>query len=187
MAAIDNHASPHGLQPSGGDWLVASALNERLEEEIRRAERHGTSLSCLLVAIDNLEDMAHEHGRELREETLAYVATALRRELRRFDRIGRTSDTELFIVLPGADGPRGEMVARRVIDRLRMIKVEARGARRPLQVSVGLAAWRDETRGEDLVIRTRFASQRELDDAPLPFAGARSGDAGGLRAVAGEG
>ena len=79
--------------------------------------------------------------------------------LRRFDRIGRPSDRELLILLPGADGPRGEMVARRVLDRLRTIKVEAGGARRPLRVSVGLAAWREGSSGDELLARTRAAAQ----------------------------
>jgi diguanylate cyclase (GGDEF)-like protein len=180
MAASDNHPSAPSLPSIGGDWLVAPALSARLDEEIRRAERHGTDLSCLLVVIDNLEDMAREHGLELREQTLAYVAGALRRELRRFDRIGRPSDSELLIVLPGADGPRGEMVARRVIDRLRTIKVESRGSRRPLQVSIGLAAWRDETTGEDLLMRTRFASHGESDPPEAALAAADPGDPGEL-------
>ncbi len=54
----------------------------RLAEEINRAERHGTALSCLLVVIENLEEMAREHGAELREQTLAYIAERARRELR---------------------------------------------------------------------------------------------------------
>jgi diguanylate cyclase (GGDEF)-like protein len=139
--------------------LSASALRERVDEEILRAERHGTQLSCLLVVIDEFEKTAHEPGVELREQTLSYVASALGRELRRFDRIGRPSELELLIVLPGADGPRGEMVARRVLDRLRTIKLEAQGARRPLRVSVGLAAWRAESSVDDLLTRTRAAAR----------------------------
>ena len=64
-------------------------MSERLQEEIGRAERFGTRLSCLLVVIDNLEQMARDHGGELREQAIDYVAGALRRELRRFDRVGR--------------------------------------------------------------------------------------------------
>src|SRR5580698_9490000 len=116
MAANDSHTLSQPTQ-GGVEWLAPPALSERLAEEISRAERHGTHLSCLLVIIENLDEMAREHGGELREQTLGYVAGALRRELRRFDRIGRPSDRELLIVLPGADGPRGEMVARRVLDR----------------------------------------------------------------------
>ncbi len=164
MAANDPHARSH--TPNGGvAWLAPPELEDRLEEEINRAERYGTQLSCLLVVIDNLEEMAREHGDALREQTLGYVAGALRRELRRFDRIARLSDRELLIVLPGADGPRGEMVARRVLDRLRTIKVEAQGARRPLRISVGLAAWSDGSSGVELLGRTRAAAQLGAEDA----------------------
>jgi diguanylate cyclase (GGDEF)-like protein len=148
--------------PAGGQPAVLSApaLQERLEEEISRAARHGTSLSCLLVTIGNLDELSREHGSDLPEQALAYVAAALQRQLRRFDRIGRPSDWELLVVLPGADGPRGEIVARRVLDRLRTIKVEAGGTRRPLRISVGLAAWREDLSGEDLLAHTRAAARR---------------------------
>lgn len=143
------------------DCLSAQALADRLEEEINRAGRHGTPLSCLLVAIDDLAELAARHGRALPEQALAYAGPALLRELRRFDRVGRPSDTELLVVLPGADGPRGEIVARRVLNRLRAIKIESDGVRRPLRVSVGLAAWREDLDGAQLLAHTRAAAQRE--------------------------
>jgi diguanylate cyclase (GGDEF)-like protein len=168
MAANDPHrridsASPEVRQgvDSRIDCLSAAALADRLEEEINRAGRHGTPLSCLLVAIEDLAELTSRHGRELPEQALAYAGPALLRELRRFDRVGRPSDTELVVVLPGADGPRGEIVARRVIDRLRAIKIETDGVRRPLRVSVGLAAWREDLDGEQLLAHMRAAAQRE--------------------------
>jgi diguanylate cyclase (GGDEF)-like protein len=159
MAASDHNLLPDSLSTGGAPFLSAEALDERLDEEIGRAERHGTQLSCLLLVIDNLEEMSREHGGDLPEQTLAYVGTALRRELRRFDRIGRPRGDELLIVLPGADGPRGEMVARRVLDRMRTIKVEAEGTRRPLHVSLGLAAWRIDTSRDDLLEHARAATR----------------------------
>jgi diguanylate cyclase (GGDEF)-like protein len=167
MAANDHPRSV--APPSGGvEWLSASASHARLAEEIKRAERHGTALSCLLVVIENLEEMTLEHGAELREQTLTYIAEVLGRELRAFDRVGRPSERELLLVLPGADGARGEIVARRVLDRLQTIKVEARGARQPLQVSVGLAAWRDGSDTDELFRRMRAASRpRNGEDASV--------------------
>lgn len=159
MAASDPNSRSRSLQGEGGAVLSAPALAERLDEEVRRAERHGTQLSCVLLVIDNLEEMAREHGGDLHERTLEYIGSALRRELRRFDRIGRPGGDELLIVLPGADGPRGEMVARRVLDRLRTIKVEADGLRRPLRISLGLAAWRGDTGPDDLLSRAREATR----------------------------
>ena len=143
------------------DCLSGPALAERLDEEISRAARHGTPLSCLLIFIENLPELASLHGHELSEQALAYAGPVLMRELRRFDRVGRPSESELLIVLPGADGPRGEMVARRVIDRLRAIKIESDGVRRSLRISVGLAAWREDLSAEQMLAQTRSAARRE--------------------------
>jgi diguanylate cyclase (GGDEF)-like protein len=161
------------MTPGQTGCLHAVAISERLEEEINRAGRHGTPLSCLLVVIDNIEEFSREQGGDLPEQVFAYLARALERELRGFDRIGRPSHDELLLVLPGADGPRGEMVARRVLDRMRTIKVEADGMRRPLRVSVGLAAWRKDASGEDLLGQARAATRREQpEDAATEAASA---------------
>ena len=148
MAASDNNPSSAAPAPGRRLCLPAEALRERLGEEINRAGRHGTPLSCLLVTIGNLEELSREHGSELSEQTFAYVARALAEQMRGFDRIGQPGDGELLVILPGADGPRGEIVARRVLERMRTIKVEADGARQPLRISVGLAAWADGDVGE---------------------------------------
>jgi diguanylate cyclase (GGDEF)-like protein len=167
MAANDPHPRSDRLPPRGVDISTPAALRERLVEEISRAERHDSPLSCLLIVIDNLDELSHEHGSELREETLGYVAQALRRELRRFDRIGRAHDgADLLVILPGADSARGEIVARRALERLNTIKIEAAGARRPLQVSVGLAAWRESLDAEALLASARGALRRINGDEP---------------------
>ena len=89
MAASDPNpqlrSGPAGARRACPRRRCASAL----EEEIGRAERHGTRAELPAVVIENLDELAREHGGELREQTLAYIAGALRRELRRFDRIGQ--------------------------------------------------------------------------------------------------
>jgi diguanylate cyclase (GGDEF)-like protein len=163
MAASDPYPRSNLARPVDADCLAPDALRERLEEEISRAERHGTLLSCLLMVIDELDEMASEHGSALREQTIEYVAGALRRELRRFDRVGLVqsggsgSQHELLIILPGADSPRGEIVARRALERLRTIKLETEGTRHPLHVSMGLVAWRQDTSAESMLAHARAA------------------------------
>jgi GGDEF domain-containing protein len=147
--------------PGELDCLSAEALRERIVEEVNRAERYGTALCCLLVALEDLEELAARHGSELPLQALAYAGPALSRELRCFDRVGRPSESELLVLLPGADGPRGEIVARRMIDRLRAIKIEAGGVRRSLRVSVALAAWGGDLSGEQLIEQAREAARRE--------------------------
>jgi diguanylate cyclase len=159
MAASDQHTSSDRATSGAVLCLPAGALHERLQEEINRAARHGTSLSCLLVTIGNIDELAREHGEQLAEQTLEYVARALGSQVRDFDRIGWPIDGELLVVLPGADGPQGEVVARRALARLRMVKVESGGVRRPLSISVGLAAWHPELSADDLLEQARAAAR----------------------------
>jgi two-component system cell cycle response regulator len=166
MAASDHDPISHQSSATDVECLSPEALSARMQEEINRAGRHGTPLACLLVTIGNLEELSREHGSELPERTLAYVVGALRAQLRNFDRIGRPSGHELLVLLPGADGPRGEVVARRALDRLRTIKIEVAGERRPLRISVGLAAWRDSLSASDLLAETRAAARRGFAAEP---------------------
>jgi diguanylate cyclase (GGDEF)-like protein len=159
MAASDRDTTPKRPTAGAVACLSESALQQRLAEEINRAGRHGTPLSCLLVTIGNLSEIAREHGEDLYEQTLSYVARALGTQVRDFDRIGMPSDDELLLLLPGADGPRGEIVARRALQRLRTIKVEADGKRQPLSISVGLAAWRESLSGDELLELAREAAR----------------------------
>lgn len=170
MAASDTQRSEPPPRPAG-DCLSAPALLERLEEEIARAERHATALGCLLVDLEDLATIARAHGEELAERALAYVGVALRREFRRFDRVGRPTDSEFVVVLPGADAERGELVARRTLSRLHAIKLEADGRRRALQVSVGIAAWRKGLSPEQLIAEAREATHGEPAAGPLAGSG----------------
>ena len=108
--------------------------------------------------------MQRAHGEQLAEQVLAYVELTLRRELRRFDRVGRASAGELLVVLPGADGPRGEIVARRVLGRLRAVKLEDGARRSPLRIAVGMAAWRQGMSAAALLAAARAAALPERSE-----------------------
>jgi diguanylate cyclase (GGDEF)-like protein len=156
--------------PSRGwiEHLSDLALRARLEEEVNRAGRHGTALSCLLLDVEDLAELRRAHGDELLERTLAYFELALRCELRRFDRVGRPSDDELLIVLPGADSARAEVVARRLLTRLRAIKLESDGERRALRITAGLAPWRTGMSASALLGGARAATHTERSEDRAP-------------------
>jgi len=157
MAASDPHQHSHSASADEEDAVLPSGLRERLHEEIARAERHGTGVSCLVVRFENLARLAREHGAELEAQTLTYVIGALRAELRCFDRVDATSSGDVVVLLPGTDSPRGEIVARRALARLRTIKVESAGARVALEAAVGLAAWREGMNAETLLTQAQSA------------------------------
>lgn len=144
-------------------------LAVRLDEEIYRASRYRTQLSCLLVSLDEVEQLSHAYGQELSAQALAYLGTALIRQLRRFDRVGHAAAGELLVVLPGADERRAEIVARRALGRLHSVKIEVGGKREPLRISVGIAAWREGLEAAHLLSHTRVAAQRRDRTDPRPI------------------
>jgi len=162
MAAGDS-TNPTNAPPGQHPCLSASELELRVGEEIGRAARHGTALSCLLVRVEDAR--APARGEQLTERTLIYLAGALSRQLRRFDRVGRAGSEELVVVLPGADERRGEIVARRALGRLHSIKLEIDGQRRPLPISVGIAGWREGTTAEQLLLQARVAAHLGRENA----------------------
>jgi GGDEF domain-containing protein len=172
MAASDSPHTPHSTRAARArpDCLSAVELTARLEEEVGRAERHHTALSCLLVSLEDVDQLAHAHGEELPAKALAYFGVALGPELRRFDRVGHAAEGELLVVLPGADERRGEIVARRALGRLHAIKIDIDGQRRPLRIAMGLAAWREGLTGGQLLSLTRLAAQRHDDLRAQPSA-----------------
>ncbi len=158
--AASNSQNSRRAEAAPRECLSSVDLATRLDEEVQRAARHRTQLSCLLVSLDEVEHLANTYGEDLPEQALAYLGTALIRQLRRFDRVGHAGEGELLVVLPGADERRAEIVARRALGRLHSVKLELNGKREPLRISVGIAAWRDGLQTEHLLSQTRIAAQR---------------------------
>jgi len=157
MAASNTNPGAGAPSDPPARLLSAAALQDRLEEEVSRAERQGSELACMLVMIENLEELAASHGQQLRGQLPRYLAGALESELRRFDAIGLAGEDELLVVLPGADSTRAEVVARRALERVRAIKIEVQGARTPLHTAVGLAAWQDGMSAGEVLDSARAA------------------------------
>lgn len=157
MAANDSYDNPleRPVLTAGAAELLA-----RLGEEIERAQRQGTALSALHVGVDP-DRLGEERGEEVSEQAISYIAAALTRQLRRFDRVGRLSERELVVLLPGADGPRAEIVARRALRRLGAVKVEVDGQRRPIAVAIGLGTWSAGLSATQLLERARLLSRCE--------------------------
>jgi two-component system cell cycle response regulator len=178
MAAEDSHNST--LPPGDPrDCLSAAQLAARLDEEVSRAGRHRTPLSCLSVSLLDMEQLASMHGEELPAQALAYLGAALGRQLRRFDRVGSLKDGELLVLLPGADEQRGEIVARRALGRLHAVKIEVKGQRQALRISVGVAAWREGLSADQLLVQTRLAAQHLKRSNEEGLAQSAHGGAGG--------
>jgi diguanylate cyclase (GGDEF)-like protein len=125
--------------------LNRRGFNARLDEELRRTQRKGESLTLLMVDIDDFKRYNDAFGHPAGDTALTTVARVIRTTLRRAADCGsRIGGEEFAILLPETDEPGARAVAERIrrgVERLGI--VQGTGTHHPvLTVSVGIASTR---------------------------------------------
>ncbi|HEX8714392.1 MAG TPA: sensor domain-containing diguanylate cyclase, partial [Solirubrobacteraceae bacterium] len=97
------------------------AMRRRLDEEIERATRAGSLLSCILIDLDDFKLINDEHGHQAGDAVLREVVQALVGEFRAADRVARYGGDEFVVILPNADLDSAAAAANRALERLRKL------------------------------------------------------------------
>lgn len=114
---------------------------QRLLQEMSRAQRHGRPLTLLLLDLDSLKQINDTHGHAAGDLVLKNFAERLQRAIRGSDLAVRLGGDEFMVLLPEC---RGEEV-RHVLARVEGLVVEYGGAKIACQFSRG---WTDYKNGE---------------------------------------
>lgn len=124
------------------------AMRRRLEEEIGRATRSGSPLSCLLIDLDNFKLVNDRHGHQAGDAILRGVVQALVGEFRAFDRVARYGGDEFVVILPNADLESAAAAATRALERLLAVRsLDDVG----VSASIGVAEWRAPMMTDELI------------------------------------
>jgi diguanylate cyclase (GGDEF)-like protein len=116
------------------------AMRRRLDEEIVRATRTGSPLSCILIDLDNFKRVNDDYGHQAGDTVLREVVQALVGEFRAFDRVARYGGDEFVVILPNADLRSAAAAAARALERMRA--VPSVGTDAGISASIGVAQWR---------------------------------------------
>ena len=108
------------------------AFQERLAEELRRAERGQYPVSLVALDLDDFKAMNGARGHAGGDEALRTVAAAMRDELRAGDVCGRVGGDEFMIALIDADVGMADLIVDRIRDRV---------AAESLGVSAGIVSY----------------------------------------------
>jgi two-component system, cell cycle response regulator len=116
------------------------AFRARVEEEVKRARRYRTPLTCVMADMDHLKPVNDQLGHAAGDRAIAAVAAVLREELRETDFGARYGGDEFVILLPHTTAEEGRVFAERACARLREAQLEVSGRRIPLGASFGVAS-----------------------------------------------
>src|SRR6185295_12033167 len=93
-------------------------LNEVLTQEIARSSRTGRPFALLFLDLNGLKKINDRYGHLAGNQALRRVADALRKSCRTTDTPARFGGDEFVAILPETDEAGGQVVARRVADRV---------------------------------------------------------------------
>jgi diguanylate cyclase (GGDEF)-like protein len=139
------------------------AFYERLEHELRRADRFHRNVSVLMIDIDYFKKFNDTHGHLDGDDVLRRAADCFRENVREVDLVARYGGEEFVVILPDADkteaGAVGEKLRNRVA-RTRFPKAESQPGGK-LTISVGVASYpSDASDGGSLLDSADFALYR---------------------------
>lgn len=114
---------------------------DRLEREVRRAERSHNSFTLLLLDLDDLKRINDLQGHLAGNRALRRLATVMNEHCRSTDLAARYGGDEFAVVLIDSDLGMAQHVAERIEQRLR-----SDSAKPPLTVSIGIGVYPDDGR-----------------------------------------
>jgi diguanylate cyclase (GGDEF)-like protein len=120
--------------------LLRRPLLERLEEEVKRAQRYGHPLASLFVDVDNFKGCNDVYGHVAGDEVLRRVAEVVRARVRETDVVGRYGGDEFLAILPHAGMRESFAAAERIRHGAAGLNVSVGGRHVPVTVSVGVMA-----------------------------------------------
>ncbi len=159
----------------------ATAFEAALRSDVERAVAGGPAVTLLRIGVDHLEHIARHQGVELARQLMRGQAQALRALLGERRRLGRLSDDELAVRIPGATEEDVRELAERVRDRLSRVEVrsEEGGESFASTVSVGVARCPSDARSPEFLLdaaaRARTAARRDGGDRVEDVQRLRSG------------
>ncbi len=117
----------------------------RLEAELIRAKRYGSSLSCLMIDVDHFKIINDEYGHQKGDQVIRRVANTLRQSVRQVDVIGRYGGDEFLVILPETKAQNAKVAATRIQAVFELKKFQVRSDQSILiALSIGISGYPDK-------------------------------------------
>ena len=139
LQAVHGHLEALALKDPLTGLLNHRAYQERLLQELRRAEREGYAVSIVALDVDRFKQVNDRFGHAAGDEALRALTRAIRAELRPSDIAGRLGGDEFMLAIVRGDIEAAEMVVERLRSRIAEMPLGPTGE--PLTISAGISGF----------------------------------------------
>jgi diguanylate cyclase (GGDEF)-like protein len=120
-------------------------FQNRLIEEIGRAERYETDLTLMMIDLDLFKRVNDTYGHMTGDEVLIRIAAAIQEEVRSFDIPARFGGEEFAVILPETASDGALVVAERLRGKIGGLTFTSGGESFRVTISIGVAGYRHGT------------------------------------------
>ena len=130
-------------------------LQQRLDEEIGRADRYGKRLSLLMLDVDNFKSVNDAHGHRVGDGVLAEIGHVLKSTVREVDVVARYGGEEFSVILPETDASGAFIVAEKIREAISLTRFRDEDGERRIHVTVslGLASYPVHAHDKESLLR----------------------------------
>ena len=114
---------------------------ELLELEAAKSSRFSLPLTVIMLDIDDFKQFNDKYGHAVGDEILIKFTKTCQENLRNLDLLSRHGGDEFVALLPQANGPLAENIARRLCQRISELQIIAKEDLISVTVSVGVAGY----------------------------------------------
>lgn len=120
-------------------WLIEASA-----KEIRRAQRHQTPLSLIMLDLDELKTVNDRFGHTAGDALIRHAARKIGAALRQIDSAARVGGDEFVVLLPATELNGACRVAERILRAIRNDAPIIEDNLLPVAVSIGVAQWQKD-------------------------------------------
>lgn len=144
--------------------LNRSRFSEELDKMVELAKRKRTEGVLLFIDLDQFKHINDTYGHEAGDAILQGVSEILQHSVRTTDVVARLGGDEFGIIMYDIEIAEAEMKVQRIINEIDQLRVNYKGAKLHVTMSIGMVRFPQEERGSsDLLMGADLAMYRAKD------------------------